>query len=68
VESLSVKTGVSFNGITGSSSTTPVADGTAAVGTATTAARADHVHPAADLSAAVNAATASMMALVYAGL
>jgi hypothetical protein len=35
----------SFNSITGLSSTTPSADGTAAVGTATTAARADHVHP-----------------------
>jgi hypothetical protein len=37
-------TGVSFNSITGLSSTTPAALGTAAVGTATTAARADHVH------------------------
>lgn len=35
----------SFNSITGLSSTTPSASGTAAVGTATTAARADHVHP-----------------------
>jgi hypothetical protein len=38
-------TGISFNSITGLSSTTPSAPGTAAVGTATTAARADHVHP-----------------------
>ena len=38
-------TGTSFNSITGLSSTTPNASGTAAVGTATTAARADHVHP-----------------------
>jgi hypothetical protein len=34
----------SFNSITGLSSTTPAALGTAAVGTGTTAARADHVH------------------------
>ena len=40
-------TGSSFNSITGLSSTTPVVDGTAAVGVATTAARADHVHPVA---------------------
>ena len=38
-------TGTSFNSITGLSSTTPVVDGTAAVGTGTTVARADHVHP-----------------------
>jgi hypothetical protein len=38
-------TATSFNSITGLSSTTPSASGTAAVGTATTAARADHVHP-----------------------
>lgn len=37
-------TGTSFNSITGLSSTTPAALGTAAVGVATTAARADHVH------------------------
>ena len=37
-------TGTSFNSITGLSSTTPSNVGTAAVGTATTAARADHVH------------------------
>ena len=42
---LGVATGTSFNSITGLSSTTPVVDGTAAVGTATTTARADHVHP-----------------------
>ena len=34
----------SVNGITALSSTTPVMNGTAAVGTSTTAARADHVH------------------------
>jgi len=38
-------TGTSFNSITGLSSTTPAANGTAAVGTGTTTARADHVHP-----------------------
>ena len=43
--SIGVATGTSFNSITGLSSTTPVVDGTAAVGTATTVARADHVHP-----------------------
>jgi hypothetical protein len=43
---LGVATGTSFNSITGLSSTTPVVAGTAAIGTGTTAARADHVHPA----------------------
>ncbi len=43
--SIGVATGTSFNSITGLSSTTPIVDGTAAVGTATTVARADHVHP-----------------------
>jgi hypothetical protein len=43
--SLCVATGTSFNSITGLSSTTPIVDGTAAVGTGTTAARGDHVHP-----------------------
>lgn len=38
-------TGASFNSITGLSSTTPLINGTAAVGTSTTTARADHVHP-----------------------
>jgi len=42
--SIGVASGTSFNSITGLSSTTPVMDGTAAVGTGTTAARADHVH------------------------
>ena len=42
--SAGVITGTSFNSLTGLSSTTPAAPGTAAVGTATTAARADHVH------------------------
>jgi len=41
---IGVATGTSFNSITGLSSTTPVMDGVAAVGTATTTARADHVH------------------------
>jgi hypothetical protein len=38
-------TGTSFNSITALSSTAPVVAGTAAVGTSTTVARADHVHP-----------------------
>ena len=38
-------TATSFNSITGLSSTTPIVDGTAAVGTGTTTARGDHVHP-----------------------
>ncbi len=42
---IGVATGTSFNSITGLSSTSPVMDGTAAVGTGTTVARADHVHP-----------------------
>ena len=42
---LGVATGTSFNSITGLSSTTPIVDGTAAVGSGTTAARGDHVHP-----------------------
>lgn len=41
---IGVATGTSFNSITGLSSTTPSNNGTAAVGTSTTAARADHVH------------------------
>lgn len=42
---IGVATGTSFNSITALSSTTPNANGTAAVGTATTVARADHTHP-----------------------
>jgi hypothetical protein len=42
---LGVATGTSFNGITGLSSTNPAALGAVAVGTGTTTARADHVHP-----------------------
>jgi hypothetical protein len=41
----STVTGTSFNSITGLSSTSPAMNGTATVGTGTTAARADHVHP-----------------------
>jgi len=41
---IGVATGTSFNSITGLSSTTPAMDGVAAVGSGTTAARADHVH------------------------
>jgi hypothetical protein len=42
---LGVATGTSFNSITGLSSTNPAALGAVAVGTGTTTARADHVHP-----------------------
>lgn len=42
---IGVATGTSFNSITGLSSTNPAALGTVAVGTGTTTARADHVHP-----------------------
>jgi len=45
VTGLGVATGTSFNSITGLSATTPVINGTAAVGVGTTAARGDHVHP-----------------------
>lgn len=41
----STVTAVSFNGITGLSSTSPAMDGTATVGTSATAARGDHAHP-----------------------
>lgn len=55
---LGAVTGTSFNGVTGLSSATPAALGTAAVGTATTAARADHVHAASTSYAAVQTALA----------
>jgi hypothetical protein len=42
--SLGVATGTSFNSITGLSTVNPAMNGTVAVGTATTVARADHVH------------------------
>lgn len=58
---IGVATGTSFNSITGLSSTTPAVDGTAAVGTATTAARADHVHPT-DTSRAATAGTLAQFA------
>ena len=53
-------TGTSFNSITGLSSTTPVVAGTAAIGTATTTARADHVHPA-QTTISGNAGTATAL-------
>jgi hypothetical protein len=59
--SIGVATGTSFNGLTGLSSATPVVDGTAAVGTATTAARADHVHPT-DTSRAATSGTLAQFA------
>ena len=56
--SLGVATGTSFNSITALSSTTPAMDGVAAVGTGTTTARGDHVHPS-DTSRALLAGSAS---------
>ena len=53
-------TGTSFNSITGLSSTTPLNNGTAAVGTSTTAARADHVHQI-QTTISGNAATATTL-------
>jgi hypothetical protein len=58
---IGVATGTSFNSITGLSSSTPLMDSTAAVGTATTAARADHVHPT-DTSRAAVAGTLAQFA------
>jgi len=58
---IGVATGTSFNSITGLSSTTPVVNGTAAVGTATTTARADHVHPT-DTSRAATSGTLAQFA------
>jgi hypothetical protein len=51
---IGVATGTSFNSITGLSSTTPNALGSAAVGTGTTTARADHVHPTTGLGLTAN--------------
>ena len=45
VTGLGVATGTSFNSITGLSSVVGTTSGTAAVGTSTTVARADHIHP-----------------------
>ena len=59
--SIGVATGTSFNSITGLSSTTPVIDGIAAVGTDTTAARGDHVHPT-DTSRAATSETLAQFA------
>lgn len=57
---IGVATGTSFNSITGLSSTTPVMDGTATIGTGTTVARADHVHPA-QTTVTGNAGTATKL-------
>jgi hypothetical protein len=38
-------TGTSFNGITALATVAPIMDGTATIGTGTTVARADHIHP-----------------------
>lgn len=58
---IGVATGTSFNSITALSSTTPVVAGTAAIGTSTTVARADHVHPA-QTTITGNAGTATTLA------
>jgi hypothetical protein len=42
---IGVASGTSFNSITALASTAPIMDGTATVGTGTTVARADHIHP-----------------------
>jgi hypothetical protein len=42
---IGIATGTSFNSITGLSSTTPNMNGVAAIGTSTTVALADHIHP-----------------------
>lgn len=42
---LGVATGTSFNSITGLSSTFPVINGVATIGTSTAVAKADHIHP-----------------------
>jgi hypothetical protein len=54
---IGVATGTSFNSITGLSSTNPVMNGTVAIGTGTTAARADHVHASDTTRAALSGAT-----------
>jgi len=59
--SIGVATGTSFNSITGLSSSTPLMNSTAAVGTSTAAARADHVHPT-DTSRAAVAGTLAQFA------
>lgn len=59
--SIGIATGTSFNSITGLSSTTPVVAGTATIGTATTTARADHIHPA-QTTITGNAGTATTLA------
>ena len=58
-------TGTSVNGITGLSSTVPIIDGTAAIGTATTAARADHVHPAPTVSVVSNISGGAAMQVPF---
>jgi hypothetical protein len=58
---IGVATGTSFNSITGLSSTTPIVDGTAAVGVGTTTARGDHVHPT-DTSRAATSGTLAQFA------
>jgi hypothetical protein len=54
---IGVATGTSFNSITGLSSTNPTMNGAVAVGTGTTVARADHVHPVDTSRAPLNSPT-----------
>lgn len=54
---IGVATGTSFNSITGLSSTNPVMNGTVAIGSSTTVARADHVHPSDTTKASLSGAT-----------
>ena len=60
VTGLGIATGTSFNSITGLSSVVGTTNGTAAIGTSTTAARADHVHPV-QTTITGNAATATAL-------
>ena len=57
---IGVATGTSFNSITGLASVAPLVADTASVGTGTTVARQDHVHPA-QTSVTGNAATATTL-------
>jgi len=59
-------TGGSFNGITGLATATPLMDGTGAVGTATLAAREDHVHPSDTGRQAVNSKLTAISGLANA--
>ena len=57
VTGLGISTGTSFNGITALSSSNPLMNGTVAIGTSTTVARADHVHASDTTKANLSGAT-----------